>query len=200
MKKTAIIPVLLVTLLLSAGTSFAWPGMQGKKNWNNSCDRQGKGMSYEQHEERMENRLEKMAVILDLTEEQQKQIKSLAEKQWQDRQAMWAEMQASREDLRAYKQGKEFNETEFRAKAQKHADLKTEMMVQRAKTRQQLFSVLTPEQQQKAEKLRGMDGGGFFGKYDGQRNGKNCGNRSGNGDCDGQRNRAGQGYGKRCNS
>ena len=188
MKKTTIIPVLLVTLLLSAGTSFAWSGGQGKKNCDNSCNRQGQGMSSEQHQERMENRLEKMAVTLDLTEQQQKKIEALTEKQWQDRQSMRAEMQASREDLRADKQGKEFNESEFRAKAQKHADLKTEMMVQRAKTKQQLFAVLTPEQQQKAEKLREMDGDGFFGKQHGNR------------DCDGKNKRDGKGHGQRRNN
>jgi protein CpxP len=188
MKKTAIIPVLLVTLLLSAGTSFAWPGGHGKSNCNDSCDRKGQGMTAEQHEERMENRLEKMAVILDLTEQQQKKIEALTEKQWQDRQSMRAEMQASREDLRAYKQGKEFNETEFRAKAQKHADLKIEMMVQKAKTKQQFFAVLTPEQQQKAEKLRDMHGDGFFGKQHENR------------DCDGKNKRGGKGHGQRWNN
>jgi Spy/CpxP family protein refolding chaperone len=188
MKKTTIIPVLLVTLLLSAGTSFAWPGGQGKRNCDNSCNRQGQGMTAERHEERMANRLEKMAVILDLTEEQQKKIEALSEKQWQDRQAMRAEMQASREDLRAYKRGTEFNESEFRAKAQKQADLKTEMMVQHAKTRQQVLAVLTPEQQQKAEKLRAIHGDGFFGKQYGNR------------DCAGPNNRGGRGYGQRWNN
>ncbi|WP_321367464.1 Spy/CpxP family protein refolding chaperone [uncultured Desulfuromusa sp.] len=181
MKKTTIIPVLLVTLLLSAGTSFAWPGGQGKRACDNSYHRQGQRMNYEQHQVRMENRLEKMAVILDLTEEQQTQIEALIEKQWQDRQSMRAQMQTSRNDLRAYKQGNEFNESEFRAKAQKHADLKTEMMVQHAKTRQQLFAVLTPEQQQKAEKLRALHGEGFFGPQHGNRDGYGQGMRSGKG-------------------
>jgi len=145
----------------------------------------GQGMNYEQHQARMTSRLAKMAVILDLTKEQQSKIENLVEKQWQERQSMRAEMQASRGDLRAYRQGTQFNESDFRAKAQKQADLKTEMMVQRAKTRQQLFAVLTPEQQQKAEKLWAMDGGGFFGPQYGNRN------------CAGQGMRAGKGYGQR---
>ena len=45
------------------------------------------------------------------------------------------------------------------------------MMVQHAKTRQQLLAVLTPEQQQKAEKLKGMNGEGFFDKREGHGNG-----------------------------
>ena len=200
MKKATIIPVLLVTLLLSTGTSFAWPGGQGQKNCDSSCNRQGQGMSSEQHEDRMENRLEKMAIILDLTEQQQKKIESLKEQQWQDRQAMRVEMQASREDLRSDKQGKEFNESEFRAKAQKHADLKVEMMVQKAKAKQQLFAILTPEQQQKAEKLRAMHGDGFFGKHHGDRKGEGCDKRKMNRDCDGQNRHGGKGCGQQSNS
>ena len=180
MKKTTIIPALLIGILLSGGAAFA--GGHGKKNCDDSCSRQGQGMTYEQHEDRMENRLEKMAVILDLTDQQKGQLETLFEKKWQDRQSMRAEMQASREDLRAYKQGKEFNEADFRAKAQKHADLKTEMMVQKAKTKQQVLAVLTPEQQQKAEKLRGIHGEGFFGKHHGKRGGENCGKQGGNRD------------------
>ena len=195
MKKTAVIPVLsvlLVGLLLSFGTAFASPGGYGKRNFDDSCNRKGQGMTFEQHEDRMENRLEKMAVILDLTDQQKEQLENLFEKKWQDHQAMRAEMQASRDDLRAYKQGKEFNEADFRAKAQKHADLKTEMMVQHAKAKQQAFAILTPEQQQKAEKLRGMHGEGFFGERHGNRDGDNCGKRSGNRNCGGQHMRGGK--------
>lgn len=184
MKKTTIIPAILISILLSSGTAFAWPGGQGKKNCNNSCDRQGEGMTYEQHEERLENQLEKMAVILDLTEQQKEQLEDLHEKNWQDRQSMRAEMQTSRDGLREYKQGRDFNESEFLAIAQKHADLKTEMMVQRAKNRQQIFAVLTPEQQQKAEQLRDIHGGGFYGQRDGYR------------DCDGFRKYDGRGQGR----
>jgi Spy/CpxP family protein refolding chaperone len=200
MKKTTLIPALLMGVLLSGGIAFASSGGQGRRNCGDSCDRQGQGMTYEQHEERMENRLEKMAVILDLTEQQKEQLENLFEKKWQDRQSMRAEMQASQKDLREYKQGKEFNEADFRAKALKHAELKTEMMVQRAKSKQQVFAVLTPEQQQKAEKLRGMHGESFFGKYHGKRGGEGYGKRSGNRDCDGQRNCGTKGSGKRCNN
>lgn len=200
MKKTTIIPAILIGILLSSGAAFAWSGGHGKKNCANSCDHKGQGMTYEQHEGRMERHLDKMAVILDLTDQQKGQIKDLFEKKWQDRQTMRAEMQISRDALRAYKQGKEFNESEFRAIAQKHADLKTEMMVKRAKTKQQLFAVLTPEQQQKAEKLRAMHGESFFGKHGGGHDGDGYGKRSGNHDCDGHGKRGGKGSGQKYNN
>ena len=188
MKKTTIIPALLIGILLSSGTAFAWSGGHGKRNCDGNYGQRGQGMTQEQHQERMENQLERMGVILDLTDQQKEQFEGLFDQQWQDRQSMRSEMQASREDLREYKQGKEFNEAKFRTKAQKHADLKTEMMVQRAKTRQQILAFLTPEQQQKAEKLREMGGEGFHGKRGGDR------------DCDGHGKRGGKGYGQRYNN
>ncbi len=198
MKKKTIIPAILIGILLSSGTAFAWPGGHGKKNCASSCDCYGQGISYEQHEERMKSRLERMAVILDLTNQQKDQLKNLFDKKWQERQSMRAKMQTSRDSLREYKQGKEFNESDFRAIVQKHADLKTEMMVQRAKTRQQVFAVLTPEQQQKAEKLRGMHNESFFGMYGGDRDG--YGNRRGNHDCDGQGRHGGKASGQKYNN
>ena len=188
MKKITIIPILMIGTLLVAGSAFAWSGGHNKKNCDGFQGHRGQGMTQEQHEDRMENRLEKMAVILDLTEQQKGQLETLFEKKWQDRQSMRTEMEASRKTLREYKQGNNFDESEFRAIAQKHADLKAEMMVQRAKTKQQVFAVLTPEQQQKAEKLRGMRGEGFFSKQGGTR------------DCDGHGKHKGQGPGQRYNN
>ncbi len=169
MKKSILIPTLLIGLLMTGTTAFAWPGGNGNRNCDDSCDRRGQGMNYEQHQERMGNRLGKMAVILDLSDQQKEQLDKLFEKQWQDRQSMRAELQASRDEIREYKFGKDFNEADFRAKAQKQAELKTEMMVSQVKMKQQMYAVLTPEQQQKAEKLWDMRSEGFFGKRDGHR-------------------------------
>lgn len=192
MKKTTLITPLLIGLLLSTGIAIASPGGQGGRHWTDSCNRNGQGMTDVQHAERMEQRLEKMAVILDLTEQQQEQLKNVFAKNWQDHQAMRAELQASRNALREDQQAATFNEADFRAKAQKHADLTTEMMVQRARTKQQVFAILTPEQQQKAEELRGLRGEGFFGPHDG--------NRECDGRRDGNRKCAAKGFGQRWNN
>jgi protein CpxP len=197
MKKVAIIPILIIGTLLVAGSAFAWPGGHSKKNCDGFQGYRGQGMTQEQHKDQMKNRLEKMAVILDLTEQQKGQLKTLFEKKWQDQQSMRTKMEASRETLREYKQGNTFDESEFRAMAQKHADLKTEMMVQQAKTRQQIFAVLTPEQQQKAEKLRGMRGEGIFGKNNGE---GFHGKRGETRDCDGHGRHNGHGHGQRYNN
>lgn len=73
MKKTPFITGCLITLLLMGGTAFAWHGERGNRGQK----------TIEQHEKR----LERMAVILDLSDDQQKQIKELSTAQWQDHQA-----------------------------------------------------------------------------------------------------------------
>jgi len=188
MKKRLFIPTLLVGTLLVTGSAFAWSGGHNNRNFDGFQNQRGQGITYAQHKDNMGNQLERMGVILDLTDQQKEQLEDLFEKQWQNRQSMRTDMQVSREDLREYKQGKEFNETEFRAKAQKHADFKTEMMVQRAKTKQQIFAILTPEQQQKAENLRELRGEGFRGRHGGDR------------ECNGHGNRNGKGYKQRYNN
>ncbi len=182
MKKLMIIPTLTIGALLITSMAFAWPGCQGQKN----CDgpRQGKaeGMTYEQHEDRMAKRLEFMTVALDLTADQKAQLEALGKKHWQERQELREKMQASRSELRAMEQGKDFDEAAFRAKARAKADLKTDMRAGRAQMKQEFFAVLTAEQQVKAEKLWDMH------QQD------RPGVRGGCGDCQGQRG----GAGKRC--
>lgn len=198
MKKLTTASALLITVLFVATSAFAWPGHSGGKRYAD-CDRGGKGMNYEQHEERMENRLDRMAVILDLSEKQKDQIEDLHEKHWQERQAMRTEMQASRDELREDKFDRDFNEKEFRAKAEKHAQLKTEMMVQKAKHKQDIMAVLTPEQQEKAAKLWDMRGEGSEGRGC-HKKGQGYGQRGCDNDCDGSGQRGGKGYGQRYNN
>ncbi len=47
-----------------------------------------------------------------------------------------------------------FDEVVFRAQAEKVAALRIELMVNRAKTRQAIFAVMTAEQQEKAQKMK----------------------------------------------
>ncbi|MBN1957067.1 MAG: Spy/CpxP family protein refolding chaperone [Desulfuromonadales bacterium] len=195
MKKLTTTSALLITVLFVATSAFAWPGHSGGKRYSD-CDRGGKGMSYEQHEERIENRLDRMAVILDLSEKQKDQIEDLHEKHWQERQAMRAEMQASRDELREDKFDRDFNEKEFRAKAEKHAQLKTEMMVQKAKHKQDIMAVLTPEQQEKAAKLWDMRGERGEGRHC-QKDGRGYGQRNCGDDCDDYKGRGQKGKGYR---
>jgi Spy/CpxP family protein refolding chaperone len=180
MRKIAIPLTVLIALLVTSSFASAVSGGRGAGNFNGKGQR-GQVVTYEQHKVQMENRLERMGVILDLSSKQKDQLRNLFDQQWEERQAQRHEMQSSRDAMHSARWNKNFNEKEFRAQAQKHADLKTEMMVQRAKIRQQALAILTPEQQQKAEKLQGMGGRNFFGSTD------NCRGHGNHGGGNGQR-------------
>jgi Spy/CpxP family protein refolding chaperone len=179
MKNKTAISTLLIVLIFSATSAFAW---QGHGNKGGNCDRRGEGMSYEQHEERMENRLGKMAVILDLTKEQQEKIEGLSENNWKERQELRSKMQANRDALRAYRSSNDVDVDEFRAKARQQADLKADMMAQKVEHRAAIFAIMTPEQQKKAEQLWEMRGNKHGQRGFGQKNcDRDCGKQAGSG-------------------
>lgn len=162
MKKRILIPTLILGALLSGSLALAGPGGCGSCGKKGSCDSQGQSrgaMTYEQHEERTERRLEMMTTVLDLNEAQQQQLQTLFTQQWQDNQKLREQMQSERENMRTLKTADTFNEAEFRAQAAKRAELKTEMMVRKIKFQDELYAVLTPEQRIKVDKLGGMMGG-----------------------------------------
>ncbi len=172
MKKIAIPLTVFLALLLTSSFALAGPGKRA-----GNCNGKGQHtqtMTYEQHKVQMDNRLERMGVVLDLTAPQKKQLRNLFDQHWKEHQAMRTEMQSSRDAMQATRWDKNFNEKEFRAQAQKHADLKTDMMVDRAKRQQQVLAILTPEQQKKMEQLRGL-GMGHGGKHGGRGHGMNSG-------------------------
>jgi Spy/CpxP family protein refolding chaperone len=144
-----------------------------------------------QHQERRQVQQQKMAVILDLSEEQQQQLQNLREQHRQQQQVLRAEMQASREQLREVARANDADEASIRAAVLEHAELKTRRMVDGAKHRQQIAAVLTPEQQQKFEQLRELEGDNFCGKRGQFRNcgagdctpGERSGRRGGQGSC-----------------
>ena len=155
MKKRFLVTTLVVGALLTGTLVLAGPGGYGKGN----CGGKGPGeMSFEQHEERMGNKLEMMGAVLDLTSEQKAQLETLFNQQYLDHQDLRDQMHASREAMHEAKNAKTFNEADFRAKASKQAELKTEMMVAHVKLKQQVYALLTPEQQEKADTLGGLMG------------------------------------------
>ena len=164
MKKKILIPTLIIGALVTGSLAIAGSGNCGSAGG-------GKGheaMSYEQHEERMGQRLEKMGAILELTEEQKSQFETIFNQQWQEKQLLREQMQASQDEMREARIATNFNEADFRSKAAKQAELKTELMVAKAKMKQQVYALLTPEQQEKADTLSGMMGGRDKGHHGGR--------------------------------
>ena len=124
-------------------------------------------MNSEQHEGRMARHMEMMVTVLDLSDEQKVQLETLMTQQRQDKQQLREKMRASRDALREVEAAETFNEADFLAKAIKQAEVKTEMMAERAKMKQQIYALLTPEQQEKADKLSEMRGHRGKGRHGG---------------------------------
>lgn len=160
MKKATWIILLVTGAVLTATFAFGWPGGHGS-GWGQDCGKRGgQQMSTEQRQQRHEQHLEKMAVILDLTAEQKEKIATLQGQRLEQQQALRAELEQSREKLHSAADVKNFDEAQYRAIAAEHADLKTRMLASRAETRQQVAALLTPQQHEKAEKLGALHGEG----------------------------------------
>jgi protein CpxP len=163
MKKSIIIPTLLIGALLAGGATLAtaksWGGGPG------NCEGRDQAMTAEKHEERMEQRLETMSTILDLSDEQKTQIEALVKSQYEQKSTQRERMHAGQQALRDKLQTNAFDEAEFRALAAQQAQLKTDLMVEHAKIKQQIFAILTPEQQAKADKLLEMRGQKHHGEH-----------------------------------
>ncbi len=168
MKKRILVPTLAVGALLIGSLVMAGPGGYGKGNCDGGSNGKGsEAMNYEQHEERMGQRMDRMETILDLTEEQKGQLETLLNQRYQDKQDLREQMQASREAMREARNAETFNEADFRAKSAVQAELKTERMVENAKLKQQIRALLTPEQLEKADTLSGLMGGSGKGRHHG---------------------------------
>jgi len=154
MKMRIIISTVLIGSLLTGGIAFAKPYSSNNGNHNSKGQ---KMVTEEQHQQRMENRLERMDVILDLNDNQEEQIKVLFSNQRQKNQAMREEI---RDDRRAAMNSGNLDETTLRSNLAKQAGHKADRIVERAEMKKELYAILTPEQQQKAEKIwqtRGND-------------------------------------------
>lgn len=169
MKKQIIIPALLIGALVTGGATLATA-----KSWGDgpgNCGGKKQAMSAEQHEERMEHRLDMMSEVLDLSDDQQQQIEALYQTQYEQNSATREQMRAGQQELRDKMRADDFNEAEFRSLAEKQAQLKTDRMVEKAKIKQQIFAILTPEQQEKANKLMSLRGEGK-GRHGGRHGGQ----------------------------
>lgn len=169
MKRTILVPTLIVGTLLIGTLALAGPG--GPDKGRGDCNGGGPGsMNSEHHDERTGQKLAMMTTVLDLTAEQQTQIKDLFNQQHQNKQGLREQMQASRDAMQQTRKTTPFNEADFRAKAAVQAELQTDMMVAHAKLEQQIHLLLTPEQQEKADKLGDMMGErGKGGRHGGDR-------------------------------
>lgn len=163
MKKTTLISVLVAGLLLTGTLAFSWPGGPGMRGGQGGpCAPQR--MTAEQGQQRQQIQLERMAVILDLTEEQRQQWQSLRDQHRGQQDTLWTDMRTRRAQLRELLRADDADEERIRAAIQEQAELKTRMIVEGNRHRQQVAALLTPQQQEKMEQLGNLRGERTFGK------------------------------------
>lgn len=187
MKTKIMIPTILIALLVTGSSAFAWGGGHNRGGNCQGPGMAGKGggpaaITLEQHQAMAKQRVERLTYMLNLTADQQSKLTALFDQQYQERQSLRTKMQASRDMLRAMQTAPEFNEKEFRSEAQKQAQMRTDMMVQRATMQQKINALLTPEQQEKATTLLPAQGPGkgfAAGDCPAGNRGGNRGNRGG---------------------
>ncbi|PLX88059.1 MAG: hypothetical protein C0619_13560 [Desulfuromonas sp.] len=147
MKKNKLLTILTTsTLLTGLALSPAIAGFgPGRCNDSDSNARQ------EKRAERMEHHLTKMVTVLDLTEAQQTQIRGILENRKEQHQDLFQQRRADREQMRELKSASTFDEAAFRVMAEKRAAQRIDMQVEKMKTKQQIFALLTADQQAKAD-------------------------------------------------
>lgn len=143
---------LFFTFLCLSGAALAYHGPMGDAD--GKTGRRGIPLSDAERKAWGENRLEEMAVMLDLSTEQKQQLATLEQQHKAQRQQLRDKIRAGRDQLHERRLTEPFNEAEFRVLAENHARLNVEMMVLSAKYHHQKMELLTPEQREKANKLR----------------------------------------------
>lgn len=91
---------------------------------------------------------------LDLTEAQKTQISNIKAQNFAATQGVREQLRAERRAMRPAEPGAPFDEQAFRAHALKMANLRVELQVAHAKTRNAIYNALTPEQKAKLQDFR----------------------------------------------
>ena len=99
-------------------------------------------------------RMEMMAAVLDLTDEQRTQVKEIVDAEWAAAKPLVRQLREKHRELREATKGAAFDEAAVRKLAADQAGIFTELIVAKARAKSKIFAVLTPEQQAKAEKIR----------------------------------------------
>lgn len=100
------------------------------------------------------HRLEMMAGVLDLTDEQRTQIQEIVAAEREAVKPLVGQLRGKRKELLAATRGAAFDEAAVRSLAAGQAGIFTELIVAKARMKSRIFAVLTPQQQAKAEKIR----------------------------------------------
>lgn len=97
---------------------------------------------------------QRMAQQLGLTDAQQQQIKSIMETEKPKMQPLMQQLKQERQQMNMLTDSGNFDEAAVRAAASKQAQTETDLAVERARVKSQIFAVLTPDQRTKAQEMQ----------------------------------------------
>jgi len=100
------------------------------------------------------SRLEHLKKNLDLTSEQEAEIKDIFAGSKERNEAMRSEKRSTREEIRKISRAEALDESRLRELLRKQSDQQADMMIAMHATRVKIDQVLTPEQQKQHEALR----------------------------------------------
>ena len=110
-------------------------------------------MRSERMEHRGERRMERMFEILDLSDSQEDQIEAIHAAARERDEPYREQLKASRERIRQLCEAETVDREAIRSEVAAQVDAKTALIVSRANVRNETFNLLTPEQQELAEKI-----------------------------------------------
>ena len=97
---------------------------------------------------------------LDLTDDQKNQVKQIMEASKSKVQPLRESMKANRDKLRQATADGKFDEAQVQALATEQANISAQLLVERTRTKSQIFQILTPEQRTKAAQVKESFKGG----------------------------------------
>lgn len=124
------------------------------KGWGDKQGRGGRGGGGERGERggRMGGRM--MFAGINLTDDQKAKLKQISQSFRERTQSLHQQLRAKRQELRQSNEGGTFNEALATQKLQESASLEAKLMGEQIRMRQEMLTVLTPEQKTQLEQKR----------------------------------------------
>ncbi|MEH6456675.1 MAG: Spy/CpxP family protein refolding chaperone [Cocleimonas sp.] len=145
---TAIVGLLTFTNIANAGPNCGGKGDHGKHGQKYSQ------MSDADRTERMEKRLNRMATKLGLTDTQKTQLQALKQNSRNEIKPLRNEQRALRKEIRQLDPNAGGYAANLADAANRQAELTRQMIIAKGNKRQQMASILTPEQLAKKKEMR----------------------------------------------
>ena len=110
---------------------------------------------------------QRMAAELGLTDQQQAQIKQILQNEKTNVEPLREQLRSQHQQMLAATKGGAFDEAQVRALANQQAQTQANMIVEREKTKAEIYKVLTPDQRAKADQMQAQFGQhrGFRGRH-----------------------------------